>query len=72
MVYNEDAYREVYPEVKIEKIAPAPATSMMPDDEDPAAAAQAPTQDDLTVDAPDPVPDQEGGSNDTGNSDTTD
>ena len=70
MVYNEDAYREVFPEVKIEKIAPTPATSMMPDDEEPAAAA--PAQDDLTVDAPDPVPDQEGGSNDTGNSDSTD
>ena len=70
MVYNEDAYREVFPEVKIEKITPAPATSMMPDDDEPAAAA--PAQDDLIVDAPDPVVDQEGGSNDTGNSDTTD
>lgn len=70
MVYNEDAYREVFPEVKIEKIAPTVATSMMPDDEEPVTAA--PTQDDLTVDAPDPEPDQEGGSNDTGNSDTTD
>lgn len=70
MVYNEDAYREVFPEVKIEKIASPPATSMMPDDEEEAAAA--PAQDDLIVDAPDPVPDQEGGSNDTGNSDTTD
>ena len=70
MVYNEDAYREVFPEVKIEKIAPAMATSMMPDDEKPADAT--PAQDDLTVDAPDPVTDQEGGSNDTGNSDTTD
>lgn len=72
MVYNEDAYREVFPEVKIEKIAPTPVTSMMPDDEEPAAAAQAPAKDDLTVDAPDPVPDQEGGNNDTGNSDSTD
>lgn len=70
MVYNEDAYREVYPEVKIEKIAPAVATSMMPDDDKPADAA--PAKDDLIVDAPDPAPDQEGGSNDTGNSDTTD
>ena len=70
MVYNEDAYREVFPEVKIEKIAPAPATSMMPDDDKPADAA--PAQDDLTVDAPDPVVDQEGGNNDTGNSDSTD
>ena len=70
MVYNEDAYREVFPEVKIEKIAPAPVTSMMPDDEEPAAAV--PAQDVLTVDAPDPVSDQEGGNDDTGNSNTTD
>lgn len=66
MVYNEKAYREIFPEVKITKeVAPAPETMVPEPDETPAATPQ---ENELEVDAPDPV--QEGGENESGNDNT--
>ena len=66
MVYNEKAYREIFPEVKITKEAPPAPETMVPEpDETPAATPQ---EDELEVDAPDQV--QEGGENESGNDNT--
>lgn len=67
MVYREDAYREVFPEVKIEKIIPKQPESMIEDEPEKETVTKA--EEELTVDAPDPV--QEEGTDDTGSSDTT-
>ena len=66
MVYREDAYREVFPEVKIEKIIPKQPESMI--EEEPEKEPITEVEKELTVEAPEPV--QEGEANDTGSSDT--
>lgn len=66
MVYREEAYREVFPEVKIEKIIPKQPESMI--EEEPEKEPVTEVEKELTVDAPEPV--QEEGNDDTGSSDT--
>ena len=66
MVYREEAYREVFPEVKIEKIIPKQPESMI--EEEPEKEPITEVEKELEVEAPEPV--QEGGVNDTGSSDT--
>ena len=75
MVYNEKAYREIFPEVKITKVVKKVPESMIEDPEEekeveietPAETSQ---EDELEVDAPDPV--QEGGVDESGTDDTAD
>ena len=75
MVYNEKAYREIFPEVKITKVVKKVPESMIEDPEEekeveietPAETSQ---EDELEVDAPDPV--QEGGVDESGTDDTVD
>lgn len=75
MVYNEKAYREIFPEVKITKVVKKVPESMIEDQEEekevetetPAETSQ---EDELEVDAPDQV--QEGGDNESGTDDSAD
>ena len=68
MVYSEDAYREVFPEVKIEPVTAKPAEHMIEDEPEPEKITE--TEKELIVDAPEQV--QEGVTDDTGSSDPTD
>ena len=68
MVYREDAYREVFPEEPVVKVTPQPAQSMIEDDTEVSKPDE--TEKELEVEAPDPV--QEGGTADSGSSDSAD
>lgn len=68
MVYREDAYREVFPEEPVVKVTPQPAQSMIEDDIEVSKPDE--TEKELEVEAPVPV--QEGGTDDSGSSDTAD
>lgn len=68
MVYREDAYREVFPEQPVVKVTPQPAQSMIEDDTEVSKPDE--TEKELEVEAPEPV--QEGGTDDSGSSDTAD
>ena len=75
MVYNEKAYREIFPEVKITKVVKKVPESMIEDpEEEKEVETETPEEtsqeDELEVDAPDPV--QEGGDNESGTDDTAD
>lgn len=60
MVYNEKAYREIFPEVKITKVVNKVPTSMIeePEEVETETPEEATQEDELEVDAPEPV--QEG------------
>ena len=68
MVYNEDAYREVFPEVKAEPVIEKPAEHMI--EEEPELEKITEPEKELIVEAPEQV--QEGVNDDTGSSDPTD
>ena len=74
MVYNEDAYREIFPEVKITKVANKVPESMIEEPEEKEVQTETPgetsQEDELEVDAPDSV--QEGGTDESGTDDTAD
>lgn len=74
MVYNEKAYREIFPEVKITKVVKKVPESMIEDPEENEVETETPAEtsqeDELEVDAPDPV--QEGGENESGTDDSAD
>ena len=74
MVYNEKAYREIFPEVKITKVVKKVPESMIEDPEETEAETETPAEtsqeDELEVDAPDQV--QEGGENESGTDDSAD
>ena len=74
MVYNEKAYREIFPEVKITKVVKKVPESMIEDPEENEAETETPAEtsqeDELEVDAPDQV--QEGGVDESGTDDTAD
>lgn len=69
MVYNEAAYREVFPEVKIEKIT-EPVESMIKDDLEDIKPEVKKVEEELETDPPAPAPEKEG-QDDTGSSDPT-
>ena len=68
MVYSEDAYREVFPEVKIEPVIEKTAEHMIEDEPEPEKITE--PEKELIVEAPEQV--QKGTTDDTGSSDTTD
>ena len=70
MVYREDAYREVFPEQPVVKVTPQPAQSMIEDETEVVKPDE--TEKELEVEAPVPDPVQEGGTDDSGSSDTAD
>lgn len=74
MVYNEEAYRSIYPEVKITKVVKKVPESMIEDPEENEVETETPAEtsqeDELEVDAPDQV--QEGGENESGTDDSAD
>ena len=70
MVYREDAYREVFPEQSVVKVTPQPAQSMIEDETEVTKPDE--TEKELEVEAPVPDPVQEGGTDDSGSSDSAD
>ena len=68
MVYNEDAYREVFPEVKVLPVIEKPAEHMIEEEPEPEKITE--PEKELIVEAPQTV--REGVNDDTGSSDTTD
>ena len=70
MVYREDAYREVFPEEPVVKVTPQPVQSMIEDETEVIKPDE--TEKELEVEAPVPDPVQEGGTDDSGSSNTAD
>lgn len=68
MVYNEKAYRSIFPK-EVPAAKPVHRESMIEDDE-PEVDIKNDSEDELTVEAPDPV--QEGGVDESGTDDTAD
>lgn len=74
MVFSEEAYKEVYPDVKPStSVIPKKVESMIEDDvpEDIKPEESEDPEDELIVDAPEPKEDQEGQNNDAGTDDST-